>query len=420
MKQSLFLLLLSLAGLATTKYALAEGEQLFNGAHGVNRVIRTPAGYRAVYGHYDLEFKMPTNEDGLFETLAQRNAVVGGSQASQLIDPLLIIVNKPSVYMGGEFVGANGTSSQIDGGLQLEIRTIRSDSSTYSDPGWSVFFYVDSASFINAAGNPESYSFTRADGTNTHRIELNPRVIDSAHPTSTGVPWRGGLGKISGNMEMEATAGGRGRFKCGSLPGTGELWVTRSRPLTGDAIHPIPEYWKVSTTLSENVAPRKIDSAAYEQGSSALIIFDTSRYENSANVKRVTAMTRDGNHKSDLDGSWLKATWGSCEVFKTTPHAAPVGRKIWEVGDVNPDATGYDAPGGTVDLAFDRRYKGHRTIYSRTIIEFASIEVPVAGGTATKSNEVLRGAIGAPSRYQEETVTVNLGTIARPVGDVLQ
>ena len=101
--------------------AFAEGNKVFTLAAGVNRVIRTQPGFKAVRGNYSLEFKSPRNETNEFETAADK------ANFAATLDPEIVIENRPSVYLGGTLVarGGNHGTSEIDGGIQLEIVTRR-------------------------------------------------------------------------------------------------------------------------------------------------------------------------------------------------------------------------------------------------------------------------------------------------------
>lgn len=69
-------------------------------------------------------------------------------------------------------------------------------------------------------------------------------------------------------------------------------------------------------------------------------------------------------------------------------------------------------------LAFDQRYKAQKVRdYSHSIVEFDPISVPQPNGQPlVVTNTDLRAEEGARSRYEKETVRINLGMMARPIG----
>lgn len=120
--------------------------------------------------------------------------------------------------------------------------------------------------------------------------------------------------------------------------------------------------------------------------------------------------------KRELSGSWLKGTWKNVELLKakTTTNLTPAF-STWVSADTNNSSdnksTGYDAPGGEADKAFDKRLNGKKTPYSKTIVQFDSDE---------NINRQMRAAEYNSARYATETVEVNLGMVARPVGEAVQ
>ena len=392
--------------LLITQSAKAEGEKPFgDGAHGVNRVIQTPLGYRSVSGKYKLSFSSPRNQDGQFKTTADRTSAERGTTIESHLDPALAIENRPSVYIGGNFRAVRDADdkedrSEIDAGIQAEVVT-----KYLTPPGWSIFFYAAAARYIPPGGTSTVFP-PDPPGKTGHRLELNPRVYDALNPVPEGTAWRDTtFGEISGSMALNSTDDGRAQFYCDSLPGNHIIWATEERPTGAGAV--IPNYWRVSK--ASPLAPRNENDAAGNP--SAVVLLDKDYYSR-AFVKRVTAMTRPSPFKSQIDGSQLTSTWSECKVQQ---FGAGQGLNDWLPTAAKPSVdqgeSGYDAPGGIDNNAWDKRYLGQRTSLSKTIVQFSEDE---------KINAQMRAGVYSNSRYITETVKINLGTLTRPLGEPLQ
>jgi hypothetical protein len=401
-----------------------DGDANFGGGNnGVNRVIRTGPGYTGVQAAVDeLSFSMPTNEAGRYEVVdAQGRTVLNTNNASTTDDengsldlevqPLPVGLdaqgnqrtpkgNKPSAYVGGEFHPAvrindrNGNPSltEIDVGLQYEPVTLYG-----SPPGWSVFFYLHTVGYINAAGNP----------TTEQRRILNPRVWDStAARPQEGAAYRATGNSINGTMTMEAREAGSVGFTYSNF---------------GNAIYAN----LLRAQLPVNERPRwDVDQANHraapwgDNTQPPLVVLNPALY-NEGNVKRVTAMTRDSPYSSEIDGSRVVTRWSGGQV---RPHNGAL--RVWgsQAGDVNQAVTGYDAP--RVDdprnnrHAYDKRFEGRRTIHpqsptnSQTIVQFSN---------DPQVNEQMRSPQGTQAaRYAAEDVTINQGTLARLSGEAVR
>lgn len=438
--------------------AYAEGHRdNFNGANGVNRVIRTENGYTGVDITLDeLSFSMPTNEAVGYERLdangvpvitAERDREGNINHRGHLDLELLPFPvggvdlygnprqpkgNKPSAYIGGQFVSRTNDNlrTQVDVGLQYEPITLYN-----IQPGWAVFFnlhgvggrYVD-----NSGARPEVVDFSPPN--RRHEVGIRVYSPTALRPTD-GVPYRVHANRDEGRMIMEARRDGSLSFNFENLGATDASRIVFANPSKGQlSEHPnLQARWEVDATVHQ-AAPWA------DATQPPLLLFNTDRY-NEGNVKRVTAMTRDRPYNDELDGSRVLAKWSSCRV---RPHRGgdPVANfggsfVTWgardvgdtqngnSVNDVNQAQTGYDAPGDSVGnpprlnpLAFDQRYRAQRTRnYSHTIIEFDPIAVRRPDGEVVIiDNQALRTGEGARSRYQQETVHINLGMLARPVG----
>lgn len=401
--------LLGFSGGRACNEARAEGSRDFGGgAHGLNRVIRTENNYTGVRAQVSIGFYMPRNEAGQYQVVnAQGQPVItnGTGTLDQDVMPFPLQGSKPSVYLGGTFPPVNaiggGAQTEVDVGLQYEPVTLNNTA-----PGWSVFFYVDPVNI--------------RDGINTvrHRIEVNLRVYDGNAPVpNLGVPWRSNTNPVVGTMTLDARASGSAAFTFSPV-GTIYANFPRAWLTAGEQAR-----WDVNAT-THPVAPW---ADATQPG---LVVFDPDGYAN-ANVKRVTAMTRPNPFTNELDGSRIEAQWTNCQV---RPHSAAL--RAWAAGDVNQNRTGYDAP-ETGNLAFDRRYNGRPSpeiigpivlpngtagqgpvlvpeSLSRTIVQFSS---DVATDNSMRSQVISQANNG---RYANENVTLNMGMIARPVGQAVQ
>ncbi len=403
MKTSISLFLLPLMGF-WAQVAWAEGSTISDGPtiyfgqtqgqaggnHGVNRVIRTRSGYTAVQGTVTLSFLMPKNENAgnhSYEQVSAAGNVVGDGVLDTELEPLTAVTtgqapqgNKPSVYLGGSFIPAvPGLTTAVDAGLQYEPLTINN-----VVPGWSIF--------INVANT----RLTDNSGTVVSAFTTNPKVPAGA--ARYGRAWRdqgGNNNEIAGTIAFEARSSGSASFSWSSL-GT----IYANLPPTQLSL-PDQDRWRFIN--GHTVAPwGNADQAPP-------VLFNTNAYAQ-ANVKRVTALTRDAPYTSNLDGTMVTAQWSGCQV---RPNGGALGN--WQETDVDQNRTGYDAP-REGDLAFDRRYKGKRTSFSVPIVSFA----PIGEEPNVITNNTLRAQMGDGSRYTDETITINLATLARPIGEPLK
>ena len=158
-------------------------------------------------------------------------------------------------------------------------------------------------------------------------------------------------------------------------------------------------------------------------------------------------MTRRGAGADLLDGSSMSATFAGCEVrlpdqswvdwaSATVRHTTRELRNTANQVTGQVSGTGYDAPGnGTANNgAWDKRVRLNGTTYttptSATIVEFPSLTVIQGGTTLTGANANIVGREnsqasqearqGTVSRYNTETVSINLGTATLPRGQAVQ
>ena len=395
----------------TTQIVFAEGSTrdagdgvaFGGGNNGVNRVVRTGPGFTGLQIVLNnLSFRMPANEAGRYEVLdAQGEPVLDGRNNGQLDlevqpfflgndaqgDPRRPQGNKPSAYLGGEFrplvsLGNNRNTglpyrTQVDVGLQYEPITLSNTA-----PGWSVFFYLHNVGYIHPNGNNAT-----AD-----RLTTNPRVWSTqALVPNEGIPYRAGGSAINGTMTLDARDSGSVGFTFSPM---GEIFFNFRRDQ-------LPQAQQARWDVNQNRRAAPWGDATQP----ALRVFDTNLY-NEANVKRVTAMTRDSPYHSELDGSQVVTQWSQSQV---RPNGGAL--RNWAAADVAQDRTGYDVT-RQGNLAWDKRFEGQRTSASQTIVQFSP---------NLQNNEQLRSPQGTnDARYLNEDVTLNLGTIARPIGEAVK
>lgn len=341
---------------------------------------------------------MPKNERGKYEVVdANGNPILdanGTAQVDQEVQPFpnsrvgangvaaRTNGNKPSAYIGGLFPPTanlgDGVRTQCDVGLQFEPTTYFGQAA-----GWSLFFYADPVSIAGANGN-------------ISRVQGNPRIYDPtvAVNVNLGKPWRSTSNPIAGTMSLDARPSGSAGFTFSAL---GTMYIN---PQRDDLAAPQRARWDVDAN-NHTLAPWGDDSQP------AVQLFNPAQYA-AANVKRVTAMTRDDPYTSDLDSSRVTAVWSACQV---RPVVGGVFR-TWVSSDVNQARTGYDVE-RVGDMAKDARFNGKPVAKrSQTIVQFAS---------DAATNDDLRSPAGTgDARYSGESVTLNLGTLTKMTGSAVE
>ena len=145
-------------------------------------------------------------------------------------------------------------------------------------------------------------------------------------------------------------------------------------------------------------------------------------------VKRVTALTRDRNNRDELDGSWIECVFRNGRVVHSNGQQDDwTTNYISGSADPRLNPTGYDSPGnganggGALD-SIDATRNGSRTTISRYKVDFPSLNgaTPSAGTsliTAGRSFGSLNATEGSKSRYNAETVRINLRTFQSLFGN---
>lgn len=436
-KAAVSIMSLLMLSFAFPQSARGEGSIDFNGAWGVNRVIRTKQGYTEVAGRAYIDYWFPTETDGNQEAITQRTNPYDDT---------------PSAYFGGRgvFNDSSGDSVEVDGGIQLETQVWRGAQDTRNIRGWGAFISNSQHARIHAAA-------VGADPTRTDDRYTNPRVwtplLDASgnviggdwnfwrNPSwAGGVNWTGATGYTTVNMTYGITGSGGAKL-------TISEFARASNPEDNTF------YWNRASRFEQNrlTAADAINGGHLVSPWISEHIFNTAQ-NGSADVKRVVAMTRanadaQGNPPSngstpanaELDGSWMVCDFSLGQVRPYNVSSF----KTWEASDVlqreadgtsgRERGTGYDAPGdftspGYINpAAWDRRWPwnlqpgaGDRaTTASRTIVEF----LPVGNReTDTNFNFSMRSTTQSSnndSRYANETVRINLRTATRPVGQAL-
>lgn len=409
----------------------AEGFINFNGAYGVNRVIRTNPGYVAAAGTAAIYFSLPAEiiEDSL--------------KVTPRVNPYN---NKPSAYLGGTGVFVGGGTAECDVGIQYET-------GTYGGyrVGWAAFVSNSNAAAMPATdGRPTSgLQFSKYSAVKVwneqHEVWEEWRAAEPHGPyNSQGYDFGARFetymrydmmvgGADDGTVRLTLSAFGRDSIpNPNDLPNTlfwNQSWNRTqdkyefSNPTPGNAL---VDGHRISPWIGER-------------------IFNTSRRAE-ATAKRVVAMTRATQANTDypemrqgnfeLDGSQMLCTFTNSQVapvgsaLRTWMEADVLQRAqqaengvISEVGanDAANYGTGYDAPGhgpnGTVlHSAWDRLSSaGLVTNNSRTIVEFSRREP-----FDPNYNVASRAGVYDTGRYQNETVGINLKTATRAIGDPLE
>lgn len=354
----------------------------FGGNNGINRVVRSdghPArreiGFASVRGNLDLTFTMPADQNGRF---------------SPIFNPFN---NKPSMYLGGEVAVVGGGATEVDGGVQFEPGTFPDIQGNIADVGWSVFFYV---------GN----------------VRVNPRTyVGISNPT--GNPWRGGTfsptpnvgtGSVTGDMAFLANPDGRASMSFSAMS-------TTHGTVTSDTIYAIRIPNPRQPPFNAIPSPTHPLAPFSDATNPAPILFNTNLLTYSS-MKRTVALTRPSTAGSKLDGMTMVGTWSGCELRPHNPPAnAPNGGWAgWTWQQVNQRRTGYDVP-REGHWAFNRRYNGRRTTHSGVILRFSednatntAMRTPFFGTTEPFNS----------GRYSSETVSIDLGMIARPIGNPME
>ena len=428
------------AGCIIAPLAHSEGSHNdWQNAYGVNRVVRTNGNYYAAQVQVGVSFVLPAE---------MSNNVLQTTQRTNPYD------NKPSAYLGAGRRNAADTASELelDGGLQYETNDWRDYLALYGvDEGWAAFISVNGQQWINpkvwtpgatavTPENPEGgewrawrankqqngissiSSSLRFDlmlaGTMLRRFDLEPQVTP---PTPSPTP-----------VFMQAA--GMVRLRVGAF----NRLTNTQNPDEPNAFFaynqaPSPPFPADRYNVGYLVWPWYGDPIA-DVSSGAL---------SRTSVKRVVAMTRAGNSSygatpgdDELDGSELTGTITDARVAQFGMDADP---RLWIANDVNQARTGFDSQTGTdsnghvIHRAYDRRSPwtplGGTLVpsASRTIVTFGNGNTldpdlnARAAARAYNANMRANSSNGFdPSRYQNETVRIYLGTATRPVGSSLE
>lgn len=227
--------------------AYAEGDINFQGAQGVNRVIRsTPGAHATTSGVATLSF------DGL--------PPEGGGY-----------LDKPSLYLGAA-IGIN----EVDAGIEYEPRIVNN-----VDQGWTAFISVS-----RGGATP---------------VYTNPRVVRASDEVS--IPWRGGpvpeegeliSGSIQSSVAYQTHSNGRVSVTIGALRNTGQVAIVEN-----------------SGTFFYNIAPGANTASSEHRIAPWYGGDSLDGDQNQIRIKRVTAMTRDSGGStpdgSYLMGTWAGA-----------------------------------------------------------------------------------------------------------------
>ena len=227
--------------------AYAEGDISFQGAQGVNRVIRsTPGAHAAISGTATLTFGGIPSGGGLH-------------------------LDKPTAYFGAA-IGIN----EVDAGIEYEPRIISG-----IEPGWTAFISV-----------------SRGGAT---AVYTNPRVVRQSDQLP--IPWRGGpvpeegeliSGSIESSVAYETHSNGRVSVTIGALQNSGRVAIMEN-----------------SGTFFYNIASGANNATPEHRIAPWFGGEPLNGDQNQIRIKKVTAMTRaNGGSTPDgsyLVGTWVGA-----------------------------------------------------------------------------------------------------------------
>lgn len=399
--------------LLTTATAFAEGGDVkINGVHGVVRIVLSKPNHLKTSAHVRVDFYQPVNAAGRYD---------------YEVNPT---DNKPSPYLGGSVRLSDGSTTEVDAGVQFETNVFKP---TSVGVGFSAFI-------ARAYGGGNTY--------------VNPKWWDGTNAN----PWRGGspvgVGRdattgsyegdlsftmIPANTDDPADSTGTKKLPAGSRLYVSNLgqqehffyWNPALDPTKNPEIRPGPENPLDDKSPIHWVAPWLPNKVGG-------IVGDHAEDQSQARVKHESAVTRrDTSNDFTLDGSNTTITYTQSKIGGSLSNVAPDGRD-WTNDDVEQTrtnvggvfvskTTGFSAPAnGRGDTIWDKRdTNGHKTSLSRTIVEF--IKPDAAPETQGVYNVNARqSVVGAGSntdnatRYINETVRINLGTVTQPQGNVME
>lgn len=366
-----FLVAVSVLALAPT-FVQAEGSKQFNGAFGVNRVVRTKsAGYVEVEGTFNVTASLPDPD-------TNRVAKEHG--------------NRPNPYLGGNVAGI-----EYDGGLMWIPETSRVHGQFYY-PGWSAFIYGKSVTTSPEVlvGN-KSYAWRH-----------------STNQTST-------FAAITSKLRMTFRDDGKVSLFVGAMPHGGTFFHAGKRVYARPATptHPaIP----IAPTQSDGrvffrrnrlrTADVKRVSALTRTGDPKIPLL----------LQQLLPSTK-GYH-DELDGSVVRILWSGGQVRKRGGKIQP-----WVSADVNQSATGYDgardgAPNHrdwdmVINELYGRPQLSRDTlgnILSIKTVAFPDLDQKSVGRQSSVASENATQLFGTLSRYSQETVRINLRVSSAPWG----
>jgi hypothetical protein len=267
----------------------------------------------------------------------------------------------PSFYLGGRGVGQDGNAHEVDAGLQYDPRP----------PGGAL---------------PRWTLFIANQGDHT-----NPRVWVSG--SGWHIPNPNG---DSYTLHYKTEADGKLSL---DVSGIGTF------------------YWVDPNTHSPKSIPPRGSNVIWPWQSIGEIVMNPANF-NTHSVKRVIALTQDkpqaGESKEGvLDGSTMTCVFSNGTVYGPARTQISWGQSQTDQGHPTYGGTGYDAP-ETGNLAYDAIWNSHLTSRSQFKVKFPYVTPQMlARGDFSGSHS---GKEANVSRYQHETVNLNLRTVNVPRG----
>ncbi len=394
---------------------------------GVNRRVRTIAGYYAVSGNSTINFGMPPG------------ITPGDTSTNPQGD-------HPSFYMGGHAGGV-----EVDSGLEyqwgepISYGTDKNGHPIYHQtvPGITDHYPVGWTADVFANG---FYS--------------QPKVWDQDAIGQWGaVPWRPRVnpalppGPSNPNLSSPFSTDMTFTFNAN---GTANLYVSELRLLDQSGrnlgvVSPGAFYWvRYGHVMPSPTAAQPLSPSSGDVISPYMDPTDPSyipNWRSRANVKRVVAMTRaQPATGKELDGSWMSCVFTNGQVAKDGGNLQPwLPADVDQKGDGNTGSqlwfysTGHDAPGGSGKYAYDLQQNTHKQPTDRlTIVEFPNVQTSshvlpnghiVPAGNMVAREDYPESWVGYElvtvnsvqqhvTRYQHEEVWINLRRSGHQVGNL--
>lgn len=411
----------------TSNCCYAEGGKNFGAeAHGVNRVIRLDSGYVRINGTVSINYTIPSAHL-MPDVPASPEQLV--SETPKFIRHVTNpFDNKPSAYFGGSLKLGEFTY-ETDAGLQLETNNY-------------AFNPSENVEYPGVEGGGERLG--RATGgwaafISSNNGFTNPQVWNDS--LNRSVPWRPAQGIVKADVDPLHVGDENMVAGSSSISRTLQCWVT----LPGDSAGARGVglnvgglgsfYWNNNPDILKATAEHQLAPWT------AKPVFPDNHYDD-IKLKAVAAMTRRRASQTgaktnyQLDGSEMTVKFTGLQVKTSTSSWGSI-----PFNKVSQGETGFDAPknGAVGNSAWDSRWvydgssAGNAMDGKRTIVEFVLSNPNLSNEDIATYNILARSSntnydslaikpelkSALKSRYNSETIRINLHTIARPVGSAV-